>query len=85
MMEKLQPLRDFFIIIFFVHLGMQLNIAEALQYTRAIVMMSFFVLCIKPLITYRALKQFRYNEKSAFKASLTLGQMSEFSLILIGL
>jgi len=85
MMEKLQPLRDFFIIIFFVHLGMQLDLAEASQYTRAIVMMSLFVVVVKPLISYRALKLFRYNEKSSFKAGLTLGQMSEFSLILIGL
>lgn len=37
MMEKLQPLRDFFIVIFFVHLGMLVDVSVVQKYLREIV------------------------------------------------
>jgi len=84
-MEKLQPLRDFFIVLFFVQLGMQLRIQEALSYRYIIIVLTAFVIFIKPVIAFRTIKRLKYSDKSAFKAGVSLGQMSEFSLILISL
>lgn len=68
MMEKLQPLRDFFIVLFFVQLGMQLRIGEALSYRYIILILTVFVVVIKPVIGFLTIKQFKYSDKTAFKA-----------------
>jgi Kef-type K+ transport system membrane component KefB len=52
MMEKLQPLRDFFIVIFFVHLGMLVDISVVKSYLWEIIGLTLFVIVAKPAITY---------------------------------
>jgi len=85
MMEKLQPLRDFFLVIFFVHLGMQVDLTVIPSYFREIVGLTIFVVAIKPAITYFIVTWLWYTKKVAFKTATTLGQMSEFGLILLTL
>jgi len=72
-------------VLFFVQLGMQLRIQEALSYRYIIIVLTAFVIFIKPVIAFRTIKRLKYSDKSAFKAGVSLGQMSEFSLILISL
>lgn len=85
MMEKLQPLRDFFIVIFFVHLWMLVDINVIGTYLREIIVLLLLVVVGKPLITYLIVVFAWYAKKVAFKVATTLGQMSEFGLILMTL
>jgi Kef-type K+ transport system membrane component KefB len=48
--SKMRPLRDFFIVLFFVFLGSQLQLNELVSYIIPIIVFSLFVLIGKPLI-----------------------------------
>ena len=83
--SKLKPLRDFFIISFFLILGSQIifrNIAGAIF---PIILFSLFILIGNPLIVMVLMGIFGYSKRTSFMAGLTVAQISEFSLILIAL
>ena len=81
--ESLRPLRDFFLVMFFFALGAGFDLAGAASVWPAAVALAAGVLVIKP-VTYRALLR-RYGESTvlAGEAGVRLGQMSEFSLLLV--
>lgn len=80
---KIRSIRDFFIMIFFVLLGMELqfnNISEAIIPS---IILSFFVLVGNPFIVMILLGLLGYTKRVGFLAGLTVAQISEFSLIVI--
>lgn len=81
--SKLKPLRDFFIIMFFVLLGTKLTINDIKPLLFQAVTFSVFVLVGNPLIVMVLMGLLKYNKKTGFMAGLTVAQISEFSLILI--
>lgn len=81
--SKLRPLRDFFVILFFVALGSKIELTQVVQFLPVIIIFSLFVVLIKPVITALNLKLLGYNRKVAFKTGISLAQISEFSLVLV--
>lgn len=81
--ESLRPLRDFFLVMFFFALGAGFNIASASDVWMGAVVLAIAVMVVKPL-TYRLLFR-RYGESTllAGEAGVRLGQMSEFSLLIV--
>jgi Kef-type K+ transport system membrane component KefB len=82
---KMNILRDFFILFFFVLLGSQMvfiNITESLL---PIAAFSIFILMGNPLIVMLLMGMMRYTKRNSFLAGLTVAQISEFSLILVAL
>ena len=79
---KMKPLRDFFIVIFFVFFGSQLAGISANLIKTALIF-SVFVLLGKPLITMAALRLFNYKKRTNFLTGSSIAQISEFSLILV--
>ena len=81
--ESLRPLRDFFLVMFFFALGAGFDLAGAASVWPSALALAAGVLVIKP-VTYRALLR-RYGESMvlAGEAGVRLGQMSEFSLLLV--
>src|SRR3989338_7006767 len=79
--NKVKPLRDFFITLFFVILGTQLIINQANLLVPAI-LLSLFVLIGNPLIVTILMGLLGYTKRTSFYAGLTVAQISEFSLIL---
>lgn len=80
--ESLKPLRDFFLIIFFVALGANFDVSILNQIWLAALGLSVLALVAKPLL-YRLL--LRYSHESSGRSTevaIRLGQMSEFSLLL---
>lgn len=80
---KAKILRDFFIIIFFVLLGMQTAVSNLAAIIIPGIALSFFVLIIKPLITMLIMGDLGYKKRTSFLTGLTLSQVSEFSLIVV--
>ncbi|MBI5871928.1 cation:proton antiporter [archaeon] len=78
---RVVPLRDFFSIIFFVALGMQLRFVDV-PYGLVAAFLGISIL-LKPLVLFVMLNLFRYEGRTAFLSSAPLLQISEFSLILI--
>jgi len=78
---RIKSLRDFFIIIFFIVLGSQFALGSIKQLIIPAVIVSLFVIFVKPLIVFGLLVRFGYKPRTAFFTGTTLSQVSEFSLI----
>jgi len=83
--SKMRPLRDFFIILFFILLGSQMVFGNIIQFIIPAVIFSLFILIGNPLIVMILMGLLGYKKKTGFQAGLTVAQISEFSLILIAL
>jgi Kef-type K+ transport system membrane component KefB len=82
---RIKPLRDFFIILFFILLGSQLIVEDIGKLLIPALTLSAFVLIGKPIIVYLIMNVLGYKRKTEFEVGLTLSQISEFSLILASL
>lgn len=81
--SRLRPLRDFFIVLFFVALGANLNLESVAGVLPEAILLSAFVLIGNPFIVISIMGLLGYTKKTSFKAGLTVAQISEFSLIFI--
>lgn len=83
--SKLKPLRDFFLISFFLLLGAQIIISNIGDYIFPAIIVSLFILIGNPLIVMALMGAEGYTKKTGFLSGLTVAQIGEFSLILIAL
>ena len=81
--SKLKPLRDFFVVIFFILLGSKISLANFDKVLVPFVVLLIFIVLIKPLIVTIILELFGYTKKTSFFTGVNLAQISEFSLILL--
>ncbi|MEM0465242.1 MAG: cation:proton antiporter [Candidatus Pacearchaeota archaeon] len=80
---KIRPLRDFFIVLFFVFFGSQLIGQLNWKMIKLSILFSIFIMLIKPLIVMFVLRFFGYKKKINFFTGLSIAQISEFSLIVV--
>jgi len=81
--SKMRPLRDFFIILFFILLGSQMVFGNMGDLIIPAIIFSLFILIGNPLIVMILMGFLGYRKKVGFQAGFTVAQISEFSLILI--
>lgn len=80
--ESLKPLRDFFLIIFFVALGANFDITVLDEIWLPAIGLSLIAVLLKPAL-YRLLLRFsRESSGRSSEVAIRLGQMSEFSLLM---
>ncbi len=82
---RLMPLRDFFIVVFFIVLGARMVLTGIWSIFPTALILSLFVLVGNPLIFMIIMGIFGYRKKTSFKTALTVAQISEFSLILVAM
>ena len=80
---KIKPLRDFFIVLFFIFFGNQLAGSINADLIRNAILLSVFVIVGKPIIVMGILRFFGYKKRTNFLVGTGLAQISEFSLILV--
>lgn len=80
---KLKPLRDFFLVLFFVSLGESLQVDNVSSAIMPALAFSIMVLIMKPLLIMASLGTLGYTKQTSFKAGVHLSQISEFSVILV--
>lgn len=81
--SRLKPLRDFFIVLFFIVLGEGLSIANLNAALVPALVFSALVIFVKPLAVMATLGALRYTKRTSFKTAINLSQISEFSIILV--
>ncbi len=81
--SRIRPLRDFFLTWFFVSMGTSLSLLAGLDRLIPIVVLSVFVLVVNPWIVMNILGILGFSKRAAFMVALTVGQMSEFGLVLV--
>lgn len=83
--SKIKPLRDFFIVIFFVLLGTQMQFENIWGFVLPVFVISIFILVAKPLIVMIIMGLLSYKKRNSFLTGLAMAQISEFSLILLAM
>lgn len=83
MASRLRPLRDFFIVLFFISLGAHLGIDNIGSILPLAILLSAFVLIGNPLMVMLIMGMLGYTKKTSFKTGIAIAQISEFSLILV--
>ena len=82
---RIKPLRDFFLIIFFVALGAESVFSNFSGLFLPIVAFSLFALLIKPLIVFILMGIMGYRKRTGFMTGVTMAQISEFSFVIMAL
>lgn len=82
--SRLVPVRDFFIVLFFISLGAHMTFANP-QMLGIALALSLFVLIGNPLILMIIMGALGYTRRTGFETGLTVAQISEFSLVLVAL
>jgi len=80
---RLRPLRDFFVIVFFISLGTHLGFGSINHLIPLIIFGSVVAIVFKPLIVLTIMGLLGYTKRTSFKTAVTTSQVSEFSLVLI--
>ena len=80
---KIKPLRDFFLTLFFVYLGLQTKVSDFVGAWPAILVFTVFALAIKPVLYILILGIFGFRKHTLFQTGLNLSQISEFSLVVL--
>lgn len=83
--SRMKPLRDFFIVLFFVLVGSHIQLNMISQILVPSIVLSLFILIGNPIIVVILMNLLGYKRKTGFMAGLTVAQISEFSLILVAL
>ncbi|HRH26651.1 MAG TPA: cation:proton antiporter [Parcubacteria group bacterium] len=82
---RLAPLRDFFIVAFFVLLGTRMVVSDFNAILIPALILSVFVLIGNPLLQLIVMGTLGYKKKTSFQTGTMAAQISEFSLILVAL
>lgn len=82
---RLAPLRDFFIVVFFILLGAQMVVGNFIAVLVPAIILSAFVLIGNPLLQLIIMGVLGYRRKTSFQTGMMAAQISEFSLILVAL
>ncbi|RJP43846.1 sodium:proton exchanger [Candidatus Parcubacteria bacterium] len=85
MSARLAPLRDFFIVLFFILLGSQMVVSDIEKFFVPAIIFSLLVLVGNPVILMAIMGYLGYRRRTSLQTGLTVAQISEFSLILIAL
>lgn len=82
---RLAPLRDFFIVAFFILLGTRMVVSDFGTIVVPAIILSLFVLIGNPLLQLIVMGTLGYKKKTSFQTGMMAAQISEFSLILVAL
>lgn len=81
--SRLKPLRDFFIVLFFIRLGEDLGIDNITVALLPALLFSAIIIIVKPMLIMASLGSLGYTKQTSFKTAIHLTQISEFSIVLI--
>jgi Kef-type K+ transport system membrane component KefB len=83
MSARLRPLRDFFVVVFFISLGTRIQFGSLHSNLGLIIFATGVVVVFKPLVVLMLMGAMNYTKHTSFKTALAIGQVSEFSLVLV--
>lgn len=81
--SRIKPLRDFFLILFFIVLGSEISLRSFAAIRLPGLILSLFILIGNPLILYFLFRFIKFTRRNSFLASLTAAQVSEFGFVIL--
>lgn len=79
---RLVGLRDFMLLFFFIELGVRIDVVNFMANIGPAAILALFVLFAKPFIAALLIRVMGFTKRTSMISGLSLGQISEFSLIL---
>jgi len=83
MASRLKPLRDFFIVIFFITLGQSMTPSLLTGVVTTALILAAIALVFKPIVIMATMGLIGYTKRASFKSAISMSQISEFSLVLM--
>ncbi|MDP3743334.1 MAG: cation:proton antiporter [Methylotenera sp.] len=83
--SRLNPVRDFLLLFFFLDLGARLEFHTIDGQISDAILLSAFVLIGNPLIVMAIMGYMGYRKRTGFMAGLTVAQISEFSIVFVAM
>lgn len=83
--ERVRPLTDLFMAVFFLNFGIGITANSLSTYFFEAVTASIILMAAKFLILFLTVDRFKFTPETSFKASINMTQISEFGLILTSL
>lgn len=80
--ERMAPVTNFFIVVFFASIGLTMEISSLLVYWREAVIASFLLLAINSCIVFGLYLSQNFDVETSFLGTISMLQVSEFSLVL---
>ncbi|MBI4435599.1 cation:proton antiporter [Candidatus Uhrbacteria bacterium] len=80
---RIRPLRDFFLVIFFIVLGTRLGVDGFSMTLVPSIVFSLFILFCNPFIAMFIMRLLGYHPRTGFLCGTTVAQISEFSFIVL--
>lgn len=81
--SRIRPLRDFFLVIFFVFLGTQISLSNLKVIFSQALVISLAIILVKLISVTLSMLYLGFRKRTALFTGLSLAQISEFSLVLI--
>lgn len=81
--SRVKPLRDFFIILFFIILGSMADFSNPKAVLYPALLLSLVIIFVKPLILYNFFRLKKFTRRNSFLSSLTSVPLSEFGFIIL--
>lgn len=81
--ESLKPLRDFFLVLFFFALGASFNVHGLVEVALPAALLALVAVVAKPWVYEQLLKREHEKASLAHETGVRLGQISEFSLLIV--
>lgn len=81
--SRIRPLRDFFLILFFIVLGSEIGLSSFGHILAPSLVLSLFILIGDPFILYILFRRLKFTRRNSFLAGLTAAQVSEFGFVLL--
>jgi Kef-type K+ transport system membrane component KefB len=83
--RRVHPLMNFFIAVFFVSLGVKMELSAAFDNAGTVALLSLFVIIGNPVIFIWIILRMGYGQRTSFFTAVTVAQISEFSFILVAM
>jgi Kef-type K+ transport system membrane component KefB len=81
--SRVKPLRDFFIVLFFVILGSSADFSNVSGVIIPAIILALAVVILKPIILFLIFRLFKFTRRNSFLSALTAAPLSEFGFIIL--
>ncbi len=81
--SRIKPLRDFFLVLFFIILGSEVGLSNVSNIVWPGIALALFIIIGNPLILFFLFRSSRFTRRNSFLIGLTASQVSEFGFVVL--
>lgn len=81
--SRIRPLRDFFLVLFFIVLGSEMHFEAFASVWKPGIILAAFILLGNPFILYFLFRALKFTRRNSFLSGLTAAQVSEFGFVIL--